>query len=161
MIDLTTRYLGLTLRTPLRAFRFPLVAGDREHSATRGCRGVCRSALFSFRRATAAGVAGTRPPSVDRNGELRRVLDLLSPAQRIRLGPEGYLEHIRKAKEAVDIPIIASLNGATVGGWTKFAQEIEQAGARRPGMQYLLHSDRPRSLRLRRSSRPMSISCGL
>jgi dihydroorotate dehydrogenase (fumarate) len=39
------------------------------------------------------------------------------------------LEHIRKAKEAVDIPIIASLNGATVGGWTKFAQEIEQAGA--------------------------------
>jgi len=50
-------------------------------------------------------------------------------ASEFRLGPEGYLEHIRKAKEAVDIPIIASLNGATVGGWTKFAQEIEQAGA--------------------------------
>jgi len=46
-----------------------------------------------------------------------------------RLGPEGYLEHIRKAKEAVDIPVIASLNGASVGGWTKFAKEIEQAGA--------------------------------
>jgi dihydroorotate dehydrogenase (fumarate) len=50
-------------------------------------------------------------------------------ASEFRLGPEGYLEHIRKAKEAVDIPIIASLNGATVGGWTKFAREIEQAGA--------------------------------
>jgi dihydroorotate dehydrogenase (fumarate) len=44
-------------------------------------------------------------------------------------GPEGYLEHIRKAKAAVDIPIIASLNGSTIGGWTKFAAEIERAGA--------------------------------
>jgi dihydroorotate dehydrogenase (fumarate) len=44
-------------------------------------------------------------------------------------GPEGYLDHIRKAKAAVDIPIIASLNGATLGGWTKFARQIEQAGA--------------------------------
>jgi dihydroorotate dehydrogenase (fumarate) len=44
-------------------------------------------------------------------------------------GPEGYLDHIRKAKDAVDIPIIASLNGATLGGWAKFAKQIEQAGA--------------------------------
>jgi len=44
-------------------------------------------------------------------------------------GPEGYLDHIRKAKDAVDIPIIASLNGATLGGWAKFARQIEQAGA--------------------------------
>jgi len=46
-----------------------------------------------------------------------------------RLGPEGYLNHIRKAKEAVSIPIIASLNGATVGGWTRYAKQIEEAGA--------------------------------
>jgi dihydroorotate dehydrogenase (fumarate) len=45
------------------------------------------------------------------------------------LGPEDYLEHIRKAKAAVDIPIIASLNGASVGGWTSFAKQMEQAGA--------------------------------
>ena len=44
-------------------------------------------------------------------------------------GPEDYLKHIRKAKDAVDIPIIASLNGATLGGWTNYAQQIEQAGA--------------------------------
>lgn len=50
-------------------------------------------------------------------------------ASEFRLGPEGYLEHIRKVKEAVDIPVIASLNGATVGGWTKFAKQIEQDGA--------------------------------
>ena len=45
------------------------------------------------------------------------------------LGPEGYLNHIHKAKQAVRIPIIASLNGVTAGGWTKFAKQIEQAGA--------------------------------
>ncbi|RMG78174.1 MAG: dihydroorotate dehydrogenase-like protein, partial [Chloroflexi bacterium] len=44
-------------------------------------------------------------------------------------GPEQYLEHIRKAKEAVNIPIIASLNGSSLGGWTKFATQIEEAGA--------------------------------
>jgi dihydroorotate dehydrogenase (fumarate) len=44
-------------------------------------------------------------------------------------GPEEYLNHIRKAKAAVDIPVIASLNGATLGGWTKFAKQVEQAGA--------------------------------
>jgi dihydroorotate dehydrogenase (fumarate) len=44
-------------------------------------------------------------------------------------GPEGYLDHIRKAKAAVKIPIIASLNGATLGGWAKYAKQIEQAGA--------------------------------
>jgi dihydroorotate dehydrogenase (fumarate) len=50
------------------------------------------------------------------------------PSQ-FRLGPEGYLNHIHKAKQAVDIPIIASLNGSTAGGWIEFAMQIEQAGA--------------------------------
>jgi dihydroorotate dehydrogenase (fumarate) len=46
-----------------------------------------------------------------------------------RSGPEEYLKHVARAKETVDIPIIASLNGSTVGGWTDFAQRLEQAGA--------------------------------
>jgi dihydroorotate dehydrogenase (fumarate) len=45
------------------------------------------------------------------------------------LGPEGYLEHLRRAKEALSIPVIASLNGSTPGGWTEYARLIEQAGA--------------------------------
>jgi dihydroorotate dehydrogenase (fumarate) len=44
-------------------------------------------------------------------------------------GPETYLEHIQKAKAAVDIPIIGSLNGNTTGGWLKYAKEIQEAGA--------------------------------
>ncbi len=46
-----------------------------------------------------------------------------------KLGPEEYLEHIRKAKEAVDMPIIASLNGKSLGGWIDYSKKIEQAGA--------------------------------
>src|SRR5262249_42243432 len=46
-----------------------------------------------------------------------------------QLGPEGYLEHVRKAEEAVDIPVIARLHGASAGGWTDYARQIEQAGA--------------------------------
>jgi dihydroorotate dehydrogenase (fumarate) len=46
-----------------------------------------------------------------------------------KVGPDGYLEHIRKAKETVQIPIIASLNGSTVSGWTNYARTIEEAGA--------------------------------
>jgi dihydroorotate dehydrogenase (fumarate) len=49
--------------------------------------------------------------------------------QDYRVGPEEYLENVRRAKEAVDIPIIGSLNGISVGGWTAYAQKIEQAGA--------------------------------
>jgi dihydroorotate dehydrogenase (fumarate) len=45
------------------------------------------------------------------------------------LGPEGYLNHIRKAKEAVHIPIIASLNGTSLGGWTNYAKQMQEAGA--------------------------------
>jgi len=44
-------------------------------------------------------------------------------------GPEEYLEHLKKAKESVDIPVIASLNGKSLGGWTDYAKKIEQAGA--------------------------------
>jgi dihydroorotate dehydrogenase (fumarate) len=45
------------------------------------------------------------------------------------LGPEGYLKHIRKCKESVSIPIIASLNGVSKGGWINYAKEMQQAGA--------------------------------
>jgi len=45
------------------------------------------------------------------------------------LGPDGYLDLIRKAKQAVNIPVVASLNGVSTGGWIKYAKEMEQAGA--------------------------------
>jgi dihydroorotate dehydrogenase (fumarate) len=44
-------------------------------------------------------------------------------------GPDVYLEHIRQAKQALDIPVIASLNGVSTGGWVRLARDIEEAGA--------------------------------
>jgi dihydroorotate dehydrogenase (fumarate) len=49
--------------------------------------------------------------------------------EEFRLGPEEYLKHISRAKAAVNIPVIASLNGSSLGGWTQYAKAMEQAGA--------------------------------
>jgi dihydroorotate dehydrogenase (fumarate) len=51
------------------------------------------------------------------------------PVPELALGPDEYLEHLRRVKAAVSIPVIASLNGATPGGWTSYARLVEQAGA--------------------------------
>jgi len=51
------------------------------------------------------------------------------PDPELALGPDEYLEHLRRVKASVSIPVIASLNGATPGGWTSYARLLEQAGA--------------------------------
>ena len=55
------------------------------------------------------------------------------------LGPEEYLKHIAKAKKAVRIPVIASLNGSSVGGWTDYAKADSAGRRRRAGAEHLLH----------------------
>jgi dihydroorotate dehydrogenase (fumarate) len=52
-----------------------------------------------------------------------------APDPELAFGPEEYLEHLRRVKEAVSIPVIGSLNGSTAGGWTSYAKLLEQAGA--------------------------------
>jgi dihydroorotate dehydrogenase (fumarate) len=129
MSDLTTQYLGLQLRTPLVASASPL---SQEVSSIRrledaGAAAVVLYSLFEEQ---------LRQESLELDYHLTAGTDSFAEsltyfpqASEYRLGPEGYLEHIRKAKAAVAIPIIASLNGATAGGWADYAKEIEQAGA--------------------------------
>jgi dihydroorotate dehydrogenase (fumarate) len=128
-IDVTTSYLGLRLKNPLVASAGPL------------CEDIA-----SIRRMEDHGVAAIVLPSLFEEQIERESLELdqyLSAGEAISAesithfpdllgynrGPEGYLKHIRKAKEAVQIPIIASLNGTSVGGWSQYAKEMEQAGA--------------------------------
>ena len=59
----------------------------------------------------------------------RDALDDFSDEPDFKVDPEAYVNHIAKAKEAVRIPIIGSLNGSTFGGWQRYARLIEQAGA--------------------------------
>ena len=129
MADLRTNYLGMQLRTPLVPSASPL---SQEVSSIRrmedaGAAAVVLYSLFEEQ---------LRQESLELDHHLSagtesfaESLSYFPQASEYRLGPEGYLEHIRKAKEAVRIPIIASLNGATAGGWAEYAKEIEEAGA--------------------------------
>jgi len=129
MIDLSTTYLGLKLPTPLVASASPLsrdVEGIRRLEEA-GASAVVLYSLFEEQ---------LRQEEVDLDYHLNagtesfaESLTFFPQASEFHTGPEGYLKHIRKAKAAVKIPIIASLNGSTLGGWTKFAAEIERAGA--------------------------------
>jgi len=129
MIDLRTKYLGLQLRTPLVASASPLsheIDGIRRLEDS-GASAVVLYSLFEEQ---------LRQEQLELDERLTAGTDSFAEAvsffpqpSEFRLGPEGYLNHIQKAKKAVSIPIIASLNGATVGGWTRYAQQIEQAGA--------------------------------
>ncbi len=129
MTDLSTTYLGLQLSTPLVASASPLsqeIDGIRRLEDA-GASAVVLYSLFEEQ---------LRQESFELEHHLREGTNSFAEAasffpqpDEFRLGPEGYLNHIRKAKNAVTIPIIASLNGPTLGGWAKYAKEIEQAGA--------------------------------
>ncbi len=129
MLDLTTKYLGLKLRTPLVPSASPL---SQEIDSIRRLEDAGASAVVLY----SLFEEQLRQETLELDHHLTAGTDSFSEslsffpqAGEFRLGPEGYLNHIRKAKEAVSIPIIASLNGATVGGWTEYARQIQQAGA--------------------------------
>jgi dihydroorotate dehydrogenase (fumarate) len=129
MTDLSTTYLGLKLRSPLMVSASPLsrdLDGIRRLEEA-GASAVVLYSLFEEQ---------LRQEEVELNYHLTagtesfaESLTYFPQASEFHTGPEGYLKHIRKAKAAVKIPVIASLNGSTLGGWTKFAAEIERAGA--------------------------------
>ncbi len=129
MIDLRTTYLGLKLTTPLVVSASPLsrdVEGIRRLEDA-GASAVVLYSLFEEQ---------LRQEEMDLDYHLNagtesfaESLTYFPAANEFNTGPEGYLKHIQKAKSSVKIPVIASLNGSTLGGWTKFAGEIERAGA--------------------------------
>ena len=128
-IDLSTRYLGLKLKNPLVASSSPM----------------CED-LSNIRRLEDAGAAAVVLQSLFEeqieieNDDLDRFLTEGSErsaesithfpelTRHVR-GPEECLEHLRKCKQTVKIPVIASLNGSTKGGWLTYARQMQQAGA--------------------------------
>ncbi len=128
-MDLTTTYMGLKLRNPLVPSSSPLTAdvGSIRQLEDAGAAAVVLHSLFEEQIAHEAAeldhhlAAGTE--------SFAESLSYFPQADDFRLGPEEYLEHIAKVKQAVSIPVIASLNGVTVGGWTEHARMMEEAGA--------------------------------
>ena len=128
-MDLSTQYLGFKLRTPLVAAASPLsedVDGIRRMEDA-GCSAVVLHSLFEEQ---------LRQERLELNQKLEQgtesfpeALTYFPEPEEFTLGPEEYLKHIAKAKRAVKIPVIASLNASSPGGWTQYAKLIQQAGA--------------------------------
>ncbi|TAN60869.1 MAG: dihydroorotate dehydrogenase-like protein [Magnetospirillum sp.] len=125
-MDLSTRYLGLDLKNPLVVSASPLGLD-----------------LGNVRKLEDLGAAAIVLPSIfqeDIENEIDEMERLVAegnseafsyfPAHMTEnVGPKNYLDLIRRARQAVDMPVIASLNGTTRTGWTDYASQIEQAGA--------------------------------
>lgn len=128
-MDLSTEYLGLRLPHPFVSAACPLA--DRIEGVRRledaGAAAITLRSLFE-EQLSAESIATHRATSehADSFGEARSYLP--DPDDFV-LGPQEYLEHIRRCKEAVRVPVMASLNGCTPGGWLAHARLIEQAGA--------------------------------
>jgi dihydroorotate dehydrogenase (fumarate) len=124
-MDLSTTYLGLPLRNPLVVSSSPLGndLGSLQAMEDAGAAAVILPSLFEEQ------LRPTSPSSSSQTGEGLPEPGTVPPLTGYNQEPEGYLEHIRQAKATVGIPILASLNGSTPGGWVRYAREIEQAGA--------------------------------
>jgi dihydroorotate dehydrogenase (fumarate) len=128
-IDLSTSYLGLKLKSPLVASSSPMCqeVGNVRRLEDAGASAVVLHSLFEEQiDIDSDQLDRFMTESSDVSAEATSHFpDLLYKV----MGPESYLKHIVKCKQAVNIPIIASLNGTTASGWTSYAKEMQQAGA--------------------------------
>jgi dihydroorotate dehydrogenase (fumarate) len=128
-MNLTTTYLGMTLRTPLVPSASPL-SEEIDNIKQMEDAGAGAVVLYSlFEEQLVRERRELNHHLTYNTYSFAEAQTFFPEPSEFHLGPDEYLEHIHKAKEAVDIPIIASLNGASVGGWTSYARNIEQAGA--------------------------------
>jgi dihydroorotate dehydrogenase (fumarate) len=128
-VDLSTTYLGLPLTSPFMAGASPL--GDKLDTLRRledaGCAAIVLHSLFEEQVTQAqSGRIRHLDPS---DPESAHVLSYFPDPTAYAMTPDAYLDHLRRVKEAVRIPVIASLNGVSPEAWLRFAFRIEQAGA--------------------------------
>lgn len=128
-MDLSTRYLGLQLKHPLVPSASPLshtVDGIRRLEDDNAAAVVMYSLFEEQITSESQQLDHYLSMGTDTFGE---ALSYFPDFEQFHVGPDQYLELIRAAKEACDIPIIGSLNGVSTGGWIKYAKMIEEAGA--------------------------------
>lgn len=128
-MDLTTTYLGMALRTPLVPSASPL-SEDIDNIKRLEDAGAAAVVLYSlFEEQITHDQHELYHHLTHGTESYAEALTYFPEPASFHLGPEEYLRHISRAKEAVDIPIIASLNGSSLGGWTDYALQMQQAGA--------------------------------
>lgn len=128
-MDLSTAYLGMRLRTPLVPSASPL-SQEIDNIKRMEDMGASAVVLYSlFEEQLRLERYELHHHLTQGTESFAEALTYFPEPEEFHLGPDGYLNHIRKAKEATQIPIIASLNGTSVSGWIDYARKIEQAGA--------------------------------
>ncbi len=128
-MDLSTTYLGKKLKSPLVPSASPLSSDESAIKLMEdsGAGAVVLESLFEEQILHEKNemdhylAKGT--------DSFAESLSYFPESDMYNFGPDEYLNHIRKAKDAVDIPIIASLNGVSTGGWIEYARKMQQAGA--------------------------------
>jgi dihydroorotate dehydrogenase (fumarate) len=129
MIDLSTEYLGLKLKSPLVVSSSPLTESSEniQRLEAAGAAAVVLPSIFEEQLTLESNALDS---DLSRGTEsFAESLTYFPAYASYRQGQDAYLSHIRRAKSVAGIPVLASLNGATAGGWVSFAREIEQAGA--------------------------------
>ena len=128
-MNLTTNYLGMVLKNPIVASSSPLshTVNSIRRLEDAGTAAVVMYSLFEEQ-------IGFDSYYIDHHltqgiDSFAESISYFPDMQSYNVGPDEYVNLIRRAKEAVDIPVIGSLNGASVGGWTDYATLIEEAGA--------------------------------
>jgi dihydroorotate dehydrogenase (fumarate) len=129
MIDFSTQYLGLKLNGPIVVSSTPLSESldNLKRMEDAGASAIVLTSLFEEQLLLESRALDE---DLSRGTEsFAESLDYLPDLTDYRMTHEVYLDYLRKAKQAAGIPIMASLNGATVGGWVRFAKDMEDAGA--------------------------------
>ncbi|MCG3194022.1 MAG: dihydroorotate dehydrogenase-like protein [Thermoanaerobaculia bacterium] len=128
-MDLKTTYLGLELQHPLMPGASPMVLDfDRlRRLEDAGAAAVVMNSLFEEQ--IIGEEVATYHTMEMHEGASGEASSYLPEPPDFQLGPDEYLEHVRKVKAAVKVPVIGSLNGTTRGGWLEYARLIQEAGA--------------------------------
>lgn len=128
-MNLSTSYLGLTLRNPIVPAASPLSRdlGDLKRLEDFGAGAVTLFSLFEEQLEHESEMMGHYLDLG--SGSFAEALSFFPTPESFHRGADQYLDLIRQGKQSLGIPIIASLNGASMGGWTQYAKQIEQAGA--------------------------------
>src|SRR6188474_2773741 len=128
-MNFSTEYLGMKLPHPLVAGAGPL-ADDLDGVKRLEDAGAAAIVLRSLFEEQITREQMSEYINLDSHGEsFAEAASFFPSPHAFALGPFQYLEHLRRVKDAVGIPVIASLNGATPGGWIEFARLMAQAGA--------------------------------
>jgi dihydroorotate dehydrogenase (fumarate) len=129
MVDLSTTYMGLTLKNPVVPSASPLSADldTIKRMEDAGAGAVVLHSLFEEQIEFEADAMDHFLQSGTES--FAEALSYFPAVHEYRREPDDYVEHIYRAKKSVEIPIIPSLNGISPGGWTGFAKRFEEAGA--------------------------------